>query len=73
MANAHGYDLNDHLVHIEDSQHNHKWFRFDGLGRKVFMNGPDRGHCQAAMGRPWAPAGLAPEVTPTETAKPRLP
>ena len=38
-----GFDLNDHLVQIQDSQNNHKWLRYDGLGRKVFMNDPDRG------------------------------
>jgi RHS repeat-associated protein len=37
------YDLNDNLVHIRDSQANEKWFRYDGLGRKLFMNDPDRG------------------------------
>jgi RHS repeat-associated protein len=37
------YDLNNQLVHILDSQNNQKWFRYDGLGRKLFMNDPDRG------------------------------
>ncbi len=37
------YDLNDQLVHIRDSHGNQKWFRYDGLGRKLFMNDPDRG------------------------------
>lgn len=37
------YDLNDKLVHLRDSQNNEKWFRYDGLGRKRFMNDPDRG------------------------------
>ncbi|WP_295400316.1 toxin TcdB middle/N-terminal domain-containing protein [uncultured Thiocystis sp.] len=37
------FDLNDQLVHIQDSQDNHKWFRFDGLGRKVYMHDLDRG------------------------------
>jgi RHS repeat-associated protein len=37
------YDLNDNLIHITDSQNNEKWFRYDGLGRKLFMNDPDRG------------------------------
>lgn len=37
------YDLNDNLTHITDSQGNQKWFRYDGLGRKLFMNDPDRG------------------------------
>ena len=38
-----GYDLNDNLTHITDSQGNQKWFRYDGLKRKLFMNDPDRG------------------------------
>lgn len=37
------YDLQDNLVHIQDSQDNQKWMRHDGLGRKLFMNDPDRG------------------------------
>ncbi len=37
------YDLNDKLTHITDSHGNQKWFRYDGLGRKLFMNDPDRG------------------------------
>src|SRR6185436_5391718 len=37
------YDLNDNLTHIKDSQNNGKWFRYDGLKRKLFMNDPDRG------------------------------
>lgn len=37
------YDLQDNLVHIRDSQNNEKWIRHDGLGRKLFMNDPDRG------------------------------
>jgi len=37
------YDLNDNLTHITDSQANQKWFRYDGLKRKLFMNDPDRG------------------------------
>ena len=37
------YDLNDNLTHILDSQGNEKWFRYDGLKRKLFMNDPDRG------------------------------
>lgn len=37
------YDLNDNLTHITDSQTNQKWFRYDGLKRKLFMNDPDRG------------------------------
>jgi len=38
------YDLLDNLVRIVDSQNNTKIFRYDGLGRKIFMNDPDRGH-----------------------------
>ena len=37
------YDLNDNLTQITDSQGNQKWFRYDGLKRKLFMNDPDRG------------------------------
>ncbi|MCL4180537.1 MAG: VCBS repeat-containing protein [Verrucomicrobia bacterium] len=37
------YDLNDNLTGIRDSQNNQKWFRYDGLKRKLFMNDPDRG------------------------------
>lgn len=36
------YDLNDKLIHITDSQNNEKWMRYDGLGRKIFMNDMDR-------------------------------
>lgn len=47
MANQwltrYAYDLNDNLTHITDSQGNQKWFRYDGLKRKLFMNDPDRG------------------------------
>ncbi len=37
------YNLQDKLTGITDSQGNRKWFRYDGLGRKIFMNDPDRG------------------------------
>lgn len=37
------YDLSDNLTHITDSQGNEKWFRYDGLKRKLFMNDADRG------------------------------
>ncbi|MBI3868329.1 MAG: hypothetical protein HY299_07335 [Verrucomicrobia bacterium] len=37
------YNLQDLPVRITDSQGNVKAFRFDGLGRKVFVNDPDRG------------------------------
>jgi RHS repeat-associated protein len=40
---SYAYDLNDNLTHITDSQGNQKWFRYDGLKRKLFMNDPDRG------------------------------
>jgi RHS repeat-associated protein len=42
-ATQYAYDLNDNLTHITDSQGNEKWFRYDGLKRKLFMNDPDRG------------------------------
>ncbi len=38
-----GYDLNDQLTLIIDSQGNRKTFRFDGLKRKIHLNDPDRG------------------------------
>jgi len=31
------------LTHITDSQDNEKWIQYDGLGRKTFMNDPNRG------------------------------
>jgi len=37
------YDLNDQLTQITDSQNNVKWFEYDGLKRKTFMNDLDRG------------------------------
>jgi RHS repeat-associated protein len=37
------YDLNDKLTRIIDSQNNHKWMRYDGLGRVIFMHDPNRG------------------------------
>lgn len=40
---SYAYDLNDNLTHVTDSQGNQKWFRYDGLKRKLFMNDPDRG------------------------------
>lgn len=42
-ATRYQYDLQDKLTRITDSQGNQKWFRYDGLGRKIFMNDPDRG------------------------------
>jgi len=40
---AYEYDLLDKLVKITDSQNNRKFMEYDGLGRKTFMNDPDRG------------------------------
>ncbi|MEE4359449.1 MAG: toxin TcdB middle/N-terminal domain-containing protein, partial [Desulfococcaceae bacterium] len=40
---AYEYDLLDKLVKISDSQNNQKFMAYDGLGRKTFMNDPDRG------------------------------
>jgi len=37
MAHRLRYDLNDNLF-TTDSQNNEKWFRYDGLKRKLFMN-----------------------------------
>ncbi|HWQ90992.1 MAG TPA: toxin TcdB middle/N-terminal domain-containing protein [Clostridia bacterium] len=42
-ATQYEYDLNDNLTRVTDSQNNRKWFQYDGLRRKVFMNDPDRG------------------------------
>ncbi len=38
------YDLLDKLTDYIDSQNNQKFIEYDGLGRKTFMNDPDRGH-----------------------------
>ncbi|MCP4110437.1 MAG: hypothetical protein GY749_33775 [Desulfobacteraceae bacterium] len=38
------YDLLDNLTGYTDSQMNQKIIEYDGLGRKAFMNDPDRGH-----------------------------
>ncbi|UCE60936.1 MAG: VCBS repeat-containing protein [Phycisphaerales bacterium] len=38
------YALPDLLAEIEDSNSNVKYMRYDGLGRRIFMNDPDRGH-----------------------------
>jgi len=38
------YDLQNNLIRITDSQNNQKHIVYDGIGRKVFMNDPDRGH-----------------------------
>jgi len=37
------YDLLDNLTGYTDSQNNQKRIQYDGLGRKVFMDDPDRG------------------------------
>jgi YD repeat-containing protein len=37
------YDLNQNLTEVQDSQGNVKWFRYDGLSRKIFVNDLDRG------------------------------
>ena len=37
------FDLNDHLTSVTDSQGNTTWFRYDGLGRLIYLNDPDRG------------------------------
>ncbi|MBV2090753.1 MAG: hypothetical protein KUF72_07670, partial [Candidatus Thiodiazotropha sp. (ex Ctena orbiculata)] len=38
------YDLLDNFAGYTDSQNNQKLIEYDGLGRKTFMNDPDRGH-----------------------------
>lgn len=38
------YALPDLLAEIEDSNANIKYMRYDGLGRRIFMNDCDRGH-----------------------------
>ncbi|MCK4660572.1 MAG: VCBS repeat-containing protein [Phycisphaerae bacterium] len=38
------YALPDLLAEIEDAKGNVKYMRYDGLGRKIFMNDLDRGH-----------------------------
>lgn len=37
------YDLNDMLVRIRDSRGNESRFRYDALGRNIWLNDPDRG------------------------------
>ncbi len=37
------FDLNDHLVRSRDSLGNETWFRYDGMGRLIYLNDPDRG------------------------------
>lgn len=41
---TYSYDLLDNLTGYIDSQNNQKIIEYDGLGRKTFMNDPDRGH-----------------------------
>lgn len=38
------YALPDLLAEVEDAKGNIKYMRYDGLGRKIFMNDCDRGH-----------------------------
>ena len=38
------YDLLDNFTGYTDSQGNQKFIEYDGLGRKTFMNDPDRGY-----------------------------
>lgn len=45
-ATRYDYDLNQNVVSIADSQNNVKWFRYDALGRQIFMNDFDRGAYQ---------------------------
>ncbi|MFH1148210.1 MAG: SpvB/TcaC N-terminal domain-containing protein [Pseudomonadota bacterium] len=45
---TYSYDLLNKLTGYVDSQNNQKICRYDGLGRKVFMNDPDRGHMDYA-------------------------
>ena len=40
------YDLQNNLVGYFDSQNNQKQFKYDGLGRKIEMEDPDRGTVQ---------------------------
>jgi len=37
------HDLSDNVVQTVDSQSNEKCIRYDGLGRRIFLNDPDRG------------------------------
>lgn len=40
---AYQYNLLDQLTKITDTKNNQKIMSYDGLGRKIFMNDPDRG------------------------------
>ena len=40
---TYSYDLLNNLIHYTDSQKNQKVFQYDGIGRKTYMNDPDRG------------------------------
>lgn len=41
---TYSYDLLDNLTGYVDSRNNEKTIKYDGLGRKTFMDDPDRGH-----------------------------
>ena len=41
---TYSYNLLDNLTGYTDSRNNQKIMEYDGLGRKIFMNDPDRGH-----------------------------
>jgi RHS repeat-associated protein len=43
-ATAYTWTANDHLTAVRDAQDNVKHMRYDGLGRKVFMDDLDVGH-----------------------------
>ncbi|MCD4753001.1 MAG: FG-GAP-like repeat-containing protein [Anaerolineaceae bacterium] len=45
---TYSYDLLGNLTGYTDSQNNQKIIEYDGLGRKTFMNDPDRGHMNYA-------------------------
>ena len=40
---TYSYDLLKNLINYTDAQDNQKVFQYDGLGRKTYMNDPDRG------------------------------
>jgi RHS repeat-associated protein len=41
---TYSYDLLGNLIENSDSQGNKRFFHYDGLSRKTFMNHPERGH-----------------------------
>jgi len=43
LETTYRYDLNDRLISVRDSANNVQWSRYDGLGRSLFKNDPDRG------------------------------